>query len=102
MPKNIPPCARPQVIPLEDRLTPTQAIPRVMLDSAGLLSIAGTARPDLVRVWRDGSQVVVNLSGRQGGEQRFDAAQVLRTEFHGGAGNDAFFNETATTSLLGG
>jgi Ca2+-binding RTX toxin-like protein len=90
------------VNPLEDRLTPAQAIPRVMLDSAGLLSITGTARPDLVRVWRDGLDVVVTLSGRTGGEHRFNAAEVRRIAFRGGAGNDAFYNETVMTSTLEG
>src|SRR5262245_46889737 len=100
MPKNVP-SLRPQVTQLETRLTPAQAMPRVMLDSAGLLSVAGTAHTDLVRVWRDGSQVVVTL-GRQGTEQRFAAAQVRRGEVRGGAGTDVCFNETAVAAVLDG
>lgn len=102
MPKNAPSRIRLQVTQLEDRLTPARALPRIMLDSTGLLSIVGSARSDIVRVWRDGSQVVVTQSGRRGGEQRFQAAGVRRIEFRGGAGNDAFVNETALASTLDG
>jgi hypothetical protein len=101
MPTNTPACVRPQLTQLEDRLTPAHALPRVSLDPSGLLSVVGTAQADLVRVWRDGAQVVVTLGGRRG-ERRFDAAGVRRIEFRGGAGNDAFFNETALASALDG
>jgi uncharacterized protein YkwD len=102
MPTNTPARVRPQLTQFEDRLTPAQVLPRVSLDSSGLLSVVGTTQPDLVRVWHDGAQVLVTLGGRRGGERRFDAAAVRRVEFRGGAGNDALFNETALASALDG
>lgn len=92
--------ARPQVTQLEDRFTPAQALPRATLDPAGLLSVVGTAHADIVRVRRDGTQIVVVLG--RGSEQRFDARQVQRIAFRGGAGNDSFTNETAVACCLDG
>src|SRR5262245_54625816 len=94
--------ARPQVTQLEDRLTPAALLPRVSLDAAGLLAVVGTARSDVVRISREARQFVVRVGGWSLGEWRFDAALVRRVEFHGGAGNDTFFNDTAVAAIEDG
>lgn len=98
MPPHPAPGARLRVTQLEDRTTPAV----VTLDAAGVLTITGTRRADIVRVIRQEGDVVVSLFGRHAQEHRFNAGNVNRIDFVGGAGNDVFANETAVRCLLDG
>jgi len=55
------------------------------LSSAGLLKVEGTAGPDVIRVARDGTRVIVNVNGDI---DEFDHDAIRRIEIFGYAGND--------------
>src|SRR5690242_12028724 len=67
--------------------------------ATGVLSVTGTAGPDVIRLGRGGSQVVVVESGSA---RSFDASKVKSITIDGRAGNDLITLHGSGTPAGGG
>ncbi len=83
-----------------DRLEPKQLLAGITFQ-AGILTINGSSGRDIAKVDQvDATRVQVKLNKLT--PQLFNASQVKKIVFHGGAGNDEFRNNTGLASVAYG